>query len=267
MLNMLSVLSFDFLNLECLNHGDQAYYVAVYLWCLIPIFLGIAVVAIGVVRLVYEDRFNTSSSSSTTSSSTTSFTLSASSSASSNKVASQHIWLLLFISYIVLPPVSNKQLAVFDCISLASDKSYLRSDTSIDCGSPEYEVFSVHIIMFLMLYQCIPIVWMFLLYRQRHELNPAHVDERLAMFIRDKNTNLTLLKFLFVDYKCNKWWFEVVDMYRRITFIGILPLVSPLSAVRSSFGMVLAITSVAYFREEQPYRVEFTNVIAHIAQV
>ena len=56
-------------------------------------------------------------------------------------------------------------------------------------------------------------------------------------------------------------------MYRRIMFIGIVPLVSPNPATRASFGCMLAIMSVAYFREEQPYRVEFTNTIAHIAQV
>ena len=37
---------------------------------------------------------------------------------------------------------------------------------------------------------------------------------------------------------------------RRIMFIGILPLTSPASATRASLGCVLAIGSVAYFREE-----------------
>jgi hypothetical protein len=86
------------------------------------------------------------------------------------------------------------------------------------------------------------------------------------MYIRDHNEELAPLRFLFVDYKCNKWWFEIADMYRRIIFLGIVPLISPNSATRASFGCMLAIMSVAYYREEQPYRVEFTNVIAHIAQ-
>jgi hypothetical protein len=158
---------------------------------------------------------------------------------------------------------------VFDCISLASGKRYLRSDTSIDCDSPEYGVFSLRILLFLIAYQCVPIVWMLLLNRQRHALNPptSQVDGKLALFIRESNEDLAPLKFLFVDYKCEKWWFEVVDMYRRITFIGVLPLISPISSIRSSVGMVLAFASAAYFREEEPYQVSFTNVIAHIAQV
>jgi len=33
-------------------------------------------------------------------------------------------------------------------------------------------------------------------------------------------------------------------------FVGILPLTSPISATRASLGCVLAIASVAYYREE-----------------
>lgn len=43
---------------------------------------------------------------------------------------------------------------------------------------------------------------------------------------------LDYLRFLFEDYQCNRWYFEVVDLYRRITFTGILPL---LSRYHSSF--------------------------------
>ena len=64
----------------------------------------------------------------------------------------------------------------------------------------------------------------------------------------------------------DKWWFEVADLYRRVVFIGVLPLASTSTATRASLGLVLSILSIAYFREEQPYRVRFTNVIAHVAQ-
>jgi hypothetical protein len=75
------------------------------------------------------------------------------------------------------------------------------------------------------------------------------------------------LMFLFIDYKCDKWWFEVADMMRRIVFIGILPLVSPDPATRASFGLLLGILGSVYFSTHEPYRADFTNVIAYIAQV
>jgi hypothetical protein len=55
-------------------------------------------------------------------------------------------------------------------------------------------------------------------------------------------------------------------MYRRVVFIGVIPLTSTNTATRASLGLILAVASVAYFREEQPYRVPFTNVIAYAAQ-
>jgi hypothetical protein len=246
MLSMMSILSFDFLYIECLGFGDNAYYTSVYVWSIVPIAIALLIALIGVIR-----------------------TVPLTSHTSKIKVYSTHVWLVLLLSYIVLPPVSNKQLGVFDCITLKSGKRYLRSNTSVDCDSQDYEAFSTHVILFVILYQIIPIVWITLLFRKRHVLNPPtfEEDQRLAVYIRSKSEDLFPLKFLFEDYKCNKWWFEVVDMYRRITFIGVLPLLSPDSAVRASFGMLLAMASVAYFREEKPYCEAFTNVIARIAQV
>lgn len=102
------------------------------------------------------------------------------------------------------------------------------------------------------MYQAIPMVWMALLFKLRDQLNPSTSgnDRRLALHVRDHNPNLDSLRFLFNDYRSNKWWFEVAEMYRRIAFVGILPLTSPLSATRASLGCVLAIASIAYYREE-----------------
>jgi hypothetical protein len=249
MLGFLSLFSFDFLALKCFSKGNSAYYDTVYIWCTLPIILT-AMMAISLF-LFRRGFIGTSLSDSRL-----------------NYVKNQHVTFILLLSYLVLPPVLNKQLQVFDCIQVAGDY-YLRSDTSVACESDEYVRFSGFVWMFLFIYQLVPITWFVLLYHKRAALNPptSNYDSRLAMYIRDNNIELTSMRFLFLDYKCNKWWFEIADMYRRIVFVGVVPLVSPNPSTRASFGCLFAILSVAYFREEQPYRVEFTNVIAHIAQV
>jgi hypothetical protein len=191
-----------------------------------------------------------------------------SSSTDAMSIISQHMWMFLLLTYLVLPPVAMKQLQSLDCIPFSHDhSSYLRADTGIDCQSSDYEYFKSVVTFFIILYQCIPIMWMTLLYRQRVSLDPKVGDNKLALFIRDNNPELASIRFLFNDYNCNKWWFEVAEMYRRVVFVGVLPLVSPITATRASMGCVLAIASVAYYREERPYRVGFTNFIAHMAQV
>ena len=54
--------------------------------------------------------------------------------------------------------------------------------------------------------------------------------------------------------------------YRRIIICGVIPLCSTVNATRASLGVVLAILSLMYFREERPYREKQVNFIAYVAQ-
>jgi hypothetical protein len=263
MLQFLSIFSLDFLSMECLRPGDDAYYVTEVMWCIIPILIAFLCFLVFLVRYFFMQRKIKATHHEE----------------SSKKIIekqkvnmfNQHIWFFLFLSYLVLPPISNKQLQVFDCIELVSGERYLRKETSVNCESDTYYRFRAIIIMFVCIYQLIPIIWFLVLFWKRDQLNPnvpPSVDaEQIALEIRNENKSLASIRFLFYDYKCDKWWFEIADMYRRIVFIGLVPLISPRPSIRASFGCILSMASVAYFREEQPYRVEFTNVIAHIAQV
>jgi hypothetical protein len=55
-------------------------------------------------------------------------------------------------------------------------------------------------------------------------------------------------------------------MYRRILFVGVLPLASTDASIRASLGLVLAILCLQFFRESKPYRVQSTNMVAYAAQ-
>lgn len=281
MMKFLSVFSLDFLALECLDLPlyIHPYYLQVYLWCILPIVVAIIIVMRAASKILSTDycsivwtqwRGGGRIASEEDSSHSSSVSVRRNETISLVKsIVSQHSWLLLFLSYIVLPVVSNKQLQIFDCIELESDKTYLRVDTSIDCRSEEYYSFRTAVSAFIVVYQLIPIIWMVLLYQNIEALTPQSMkfDETLALFTRDNNPDLDYIRFLFIDYKCSKWWFEVVDLYRRIVFIGILPLVSPEPATRASFGLLLGFLSHIGFSHHEPYRYHFTNTIASIAQV
>mmetsp|Transcript_49770 Transcript_49770/g.63766 ORF Transcript_49770/g.63766 Transcript_49770/m.63766 type:complete len:478 (-) Transcript_49770:1435-2868(-) len=161
-----------------------------------------------------------------------------------------------------------KHFQSLDCIVLShSDSSFLRVDTSIDCQSTRYLSFRAAVFLFIIIYQSIPIVWFILLFKQREELHQKHrTDINLALFVRDQNKSLNWLRLLFNDYVPSRWWFEVVEIYRRMMFVGVLPLMSPDVSIRSVMGVIFSIISVAFYREEQPFRIPFTNFIAFIAQ-
>jgi hypothetical protein len=179
-----------------------------------------------------------------------------------------------------------------------------------------YLNFRAHVIVFIIIYQSIPILWFVLLYQKRKKLHQRkQTDVQLSLFVRDQDKDVDALRFLFNCYLPNRWWFEVAEIYRRTLFVGILPLLSPEASVRASVGMIFAIIryifiyllchmnivftttllcndsnstsqvfvkcvhlvcihvnthvnlySIAFYREEQPFRVQFTNVIAYVAQ-
>mmetsp|Transcript_43092 Transcript_43092/g.55361 ORF Transcript_43092/g.55361 Transcript_43092/m.55361 type:complete len:331 (-) Transcript_43092:1387-2379(-) len=75
-----------------------------------------------------------------------------------------------------------------------------------------------------------------------------------------------MIRFLFDDYKLNRWYFEVIDIYRRIAFTGVLPLLFRDNSLVAYSGWILAFISVVFFREELPYRVEFINFVVVCCQ-
>jgi hypothetical protein len=127
----------------------------------------------------------------------------------------QHVWAFLLLTYVVLPPVAQKQLQSLDCIPFYHDgSSFLRVDTIINCRSDDYLGFRNIVITFICIYQTIPLLWFIVLYRKRKKLNPdvSSTDIRLAMYIRDRDEKLAPIRFLFDSYKINRWWFEVAEV-------------------------------------------------------
>ena len=268
LLGLLGIFSMDFLALECFQGSgvapDERYFATVLLYSIIPILLASLVAVAGVARafiarsILLRAKQHTSSSSSA-----------GDVSAAVGRIANQHVFLLLLLSYLVLPPVASKQFQALDCIPLShSGASVLRSDTAIDCHGADYQNFRAAVIFLIFAYQSVPVLWLALLFRRRSMLNPSmnNRDARLALYMRDHNSSLDTIRFLFHDYKCSKWWFEIVEMYRRIVICGVVPLCSTVNATRASLGVVLAIASLMYFREEAPYRMRFVNAIANVAQ-
>ena len=72
------------------------------------------------------------------------------------------------------------------------------------------------------------------------------------------------MSFLFNEYRCSRWAFDVFDMWRRIAMVGLLPF-APIE-LRPIIGCGLAAISLAAFQELQPYHDPTTNTLAVAAQ-
>ena len=74
------------------------------------------------------------------------------------------------------------------------------------------------------------------------------------------------LRFLFDPYRLDAFLFEPFDMYRRVVFISVLPLVSVRSERRAATGMLFALLSLAVYRELEPFMTQTNNVLLVLAQ-
>mmetsp|Transcript_46260 Transcript_46260/g.59463 ORF Transcript_46260/g.59463 Transcript_46260/m.59463 type:complete len:919 (+) Transcript_46260:649-3405(+) len=242
----LSFVQLDFINLKCLK---GSYFLGVYAASFFPLLLAMIVWSAFSIRYTLMKCYGVEKGY-------------------LKKIVNEAIYASLVIIYLFLPPVAAIQFRALLCMKLEDGSSYLRADTGVNCNSDSYHFFTMVNGCLIAFYQCIPLFYIALLYRVREKLNPHHQSQHrsLAFRRRDFDKSLDSIRFLFDDYKLSRWYFEVVDLYRRILFTGVLPLIAKDTAIVAYLGSTLALISGVYFRELVPYRVEFTNFIAVIAQ-
>jgi hypothetical protein len=243
--SFLSFLDLDYLSVICFNGN---YLQEVTIISIIPFFLMITCWIVFILRILYrgiEFGFH---------------------SRDMRVLYAQHCHMSLLLIYIVVPTVVGKQFRALNCQEISSKNSYLRVDTSVDCTSDSYKSFIILDSFLILIYLMLSMLFIVLLYRIRDKLKPRAATMELALQLRDRDESLKPIEFLFFDYKPQYWYFEVTDLFRRIVFISVLPLLSQRNSMKAYIGCTLALFSAIYFRELTPYRVEFINVIAVIAQ-
>ena len=123
--------------------------------------------------------------------------------------------------------------------------------------------------LFIFVYMSVPVVWLILLYRLRDRLNPSvslSMDKGLALWIRNRDPKLKHARYLFSPYQPRFYYWEALELYRRVTFVGILPLMSSKGARRAAIGVLLSIISLAVYGELEPFQLQTNRVLARVAQ-
>ena len=94
---------------------------------------------------------------------------------------------------------------------------YLRVDTAIECtsSSADYRLLLLCDLPLIFLYQSIPIMYWRALQANKAALNPPVDDAERAYAKRAKDDKIAHLRFLFSDFRCSQYSYEVIDTYRR----------------------------------------------------
>ena len=100
----------------------------------------------------------------------------------------------------MLPTVTQVQFKGLNCLTLESEKRYLRVDTAVECSvdhSPDYLLLLVFTLPLIILYQSVPLLWAYQLYKNRARLNPPIEDAGRAYERRARDHDVAHLNFLF----------------------------------------------------------------------
>ena len=143
------------------------------------------------------------------------------------------------------------------CFKLRTNDTWLHyADLAVNCNSARFlSAKTLSIIMIFVYPLGVPLVYAFLLFRARRQINPLGCDALQAMRVRNELVNvipeLRAIEFLFSCYRPGAYGFEVFDSFRRIAMTGLIRYVAKTSGPPIA-GILLSLVSVIVFREVQP---------------
>jgi len=169
-----------------------------------------------------------------------------------SKSASHFQGFLVAVSFI-LPSVTRLIFSTFTCVSLDTGESFLIADKSIDCGSSYHEIMVLYgVAMAFLVCAGVPGGCFWLLWKHKHKINP-HEDRDEALRIRAEDESLDFIRFMFESYEPECWYWEVVEMVRRIFMTGFLVVLFRGSYSQICICMVITVVAIAYLASRKPF--------------
>jgi len=215
------------------------------------------------------------------------------------------ITLILLISYLVLPNVSSTVFATFKCneydaVHLEKEGSverYLAMDFSVSCDSPYYSSMEVYAALMVLVYPIgIPLLYIVALYKERadlsipeHQLAGATYSQSLAttffgyhahtaVVLEDKKKQEALdaeweklrethyLSFLISAYSRRVYWFEVVEVFRRLLLSGMLILFGSGTVRQVLCAIMICLCSIRVFSFYTAFHDAEDSILSEVAQ-
>lgn len=162
------------------------------------------------------------------------------------KVRQKHTSMLLLMSFLVYSSVSAKVFQTFACEHLDDGREYLRVDYRIECDSSKHRLFQVYAGIMILVYPVgIPLVYAFLLYKNRRVLRNK-VE-------RQTSPQVQPISDLWVPYKPERWFYDVIECLRRTSLTGVVVFIYPNTAAQVAVTLVIAFAFAILSESLAPY--------------
>lgn len=162
---------------------------------------------------------------------------------SAETLAQRALPYLLKILFLAYPLVTNVAFEAFPCHTF-DDSAWLKADVSIPCGTTEHA--SIQNLAWL----AIAVYPIGLL-----ALNAVLIFLARQAILTQTPTPLSkAIEFLHRDYVPHMAWWELVEMIRRFTLIGLMVVLDQGSALQIVMGALVALSTSALQVQAAPYR-------------
>eukprot|EP01043_Picozoa_sp_COSAG02_P001289 COSAG02_NODE_27_length_51735_cov_86.076749_5_plen_513_part_00 len=157
---------------------------------------------------------------------------------------------LFFVAMLIYPQLSASILSALRCRQLGEESSYLEADYSVDCTSQRYsDYYMLALVLVAVMPFGFPLGLLAALLHQRcHSREP--LDQVHVTF-----------GFCMEDYKEERYWFEPVDLLRKLALSGLLQFVHRGTAAQCFCGSAIAFLSFGVHQWLRPYRELGSNVL------
>ncbi|CAM9319149.1 unnamed protein product [Choristocarpus tenellus] len=150
------------------------------------------------------------------------------------KIMRRHVSVAYAVTFLSFSSVSSLVFQTFACETFDKEQTYLRADYSLECTSVKHKAFQAYASLMIFIYPLgIPIAYGAILFNNREELMN---EER-----REKNIHLQPFVDLWEQYKPNRFYFELLDLGRRVLLTGIVVFIYPNTAAQIALKFMIAL--------------------------
>ena len=188
------------------------------------------------------------------------------------KVKTRSLQVLIVATFLVYTPVASKIFRALRPCDVFQDigKAYMPEDYQIACDSADYSMILLVAYTMMVVYCVgIPVFYLVLLWPRRIDIQEqcklaALGESRTAkeeQRMNELSDKLQVVSFLFQSYWY--WWWEIVEVIRKVLLAGIITLIAPGTAEQSIVLMILALGSSVLYHHFLPLRDE--NLLGLVA--
>jgi hypothetical protein len=148
--------------------------------------------------------------------------------------------VLLIVLFLLHAPVSQRFVYYFACQFVDDERSFLRSDYSVECYQGDHlEFASFAVFMIIVFTFLLPLTMCGLLCRHRKSLHTAAIRQRYG--------------FLYKPFNRGAEFWEILEVFRKLSLTGLLVFVTD-DAYRAVTAVLICVVSVANLNYLRPHK-------------